>query len=101
MLESRYQGRLIKKIRNLFPGCYVLKNDSSYQQGIPDLLVLYRNMWAMIEVKPKPPTGPGDFEQNQEWFIEEFDRMSFAAVIYPENEEEVLHDLQRAFQTRR
>lgn len=97
MLESVYQAQLIKRLKHLFPGSYVLKNDSSYLQGVPDLLVLWGNLWAMLEVKAEMPTGPGDYEPNQEWYIEEFDNMSFAAMICPENEEEVLHDLFQAF----
>ena len=101
MLERDYQMRLIRKIRRRIPGCYVLKNDSGYQQGIPDLLVIHGDQWAMLEVKPRKPRGPEDFEPNQEWFIEEFDRMSFGACIYPANEEEVLNDLQQLFHSRR
>lgn len=94
-LEAKYQAELIVRLEAIFPDCWILKNDSSYQQGIPDLIVLYRNKWAMLEVK----AYEGAEEQpNQGWFIELFDTMSFGAFIYPENEEEVLHDLQQAFQ---
>lgn len=96
-LESDYQAGLIERIRDRFPGCWVLKNDEQYQQGIPDLLILWHDMWAMLEVKRRRPTRASDYEPNQEWFLEEFDRMSYAACIYPENEEEVLDDLQQAF----
>lgn len=101
MLERVYQGRLIKKIKRLVPGCIVLKNDSGYIQGFPDLTILYKNMWAILEVKPKTPTSEDDFEPNQLWYIDQLDAMSFAAVIYPENEEDVLDDLQSAFGLRR
>lgn len=93
-LEAKYQAELIVRILAMFPGCWVLKNDTGYQQGIPDLTIFYRNRYAILEVKPYE----GAVEQpNQRWFIEMFDDMSFAAFIYPENEEEVLHDLQQAF----
>ena len=36
-LESNFQANLIKELKNIFPGCIVMKNDSSYIQGIPDL----------------------------------------------------------------
>jgi len=101
MLERTYQGRLIKKLNRMFPGCVVLKNDSGYQQGIPDLVVFFGNQYAMLEVKPRQPRGPEDFEPNQEYFIALFDDMSFGACIYPENERDVLHDLQQAFGARR
>lgn len=101
MLERKYQAQLIETLRQMFPGCMILKNDTDYLQGIPDLLVLYRNRWAMLEVKPREPRSSADFEPNQEWYLEELNGMSFAACIYPENEEAVLNDLQQTFRPRR
>lgn len=94
MLESVYQARLIKKIERTFRGCVVLKNDSSYIQGILDLTILYRDKWAMLEVKAH---ADADFQPNQEYYIDLLNQMSFAACIYPENEKEVLNALQSAF----
>lgn len=93
MQERSYQAYLIKRIYELFPACFVLKNDSGYLQGIPDLLILHGDRWAALEVKASfdAPTQP-----NQEYYISQMDRMSFAAFIYPENEEEVLDALQQA-----
>lgn len=98
MRENEFQGRLIRKLRTMFPGAIVLKNDSGYQQGIPDLTILWRDKWALLEVKPKKPTSPDDFEPNQEWFLAHADEMCFGACIYPENEKDVLRDLQQALQ---
>lgn len=94
MLERDYQAYLIKKLKRMFPGCQVLKNDSGYIQGIPDLTILWGNMWAILEVKIE---YGADEQPNQGWYIETFDDMSFAAFIYPENEDEVLDGLQQAF----
>lgn len=99
-LESAYQAKLIKKLKRLFPDCLIQKLDTSYQQGIPDLLILWEHQWAVLEVKRKRPAA-SDFEPNQEWFIDHLNAMSFSACIYPENEEEVLDALQYAFQSRR
>lgn len=101
MLERDYQAQLIPLLEGIFPGCFVMKQDTSYQQGVPDLVIFYRNTWAMLEVKRKKPTRPGDWEPNQPYFLEKFDNMSFAACIYPENEQEVIDALQQAFQPRR
>lgn len=92
MRENTYQARLIKRIKKRFPGCMVLKNDTDYIQGIPDLLVLVEDKWAALEVKAdrNAPNQP-----NQEYYICEMDQMSFAAFICPENEREVLDDLQQ------
>lgn len=94
MTENQYQAKLIKKLEKLFPGCVILKNDSGYKQGMLDLTILWRNFWALLEVKSdaKASTQP-----NQDYYVERLDEMSFAAYIYPENEEEVLDALQQAF----
>lgn len=95
MLESKYQARLIDKLEGMFPGCFILKNDSAYLQGVPDLLVLYRDRWAMLEVKASEdaPARP-----NQPYYVELLNSMSFAAFIYPSNETEILRGLQQAFE---
>ena len=95
MTENQYQARLIKKLEKLFPGCFVVKNDSAYQQGILDLTVLYGPKWASLEVKASEDSV---IQPNQRHFVERFDDMSFAAFIYPENEAEVLSALQQAFE---
>jgi hypothetical protein len=99
--ESKFQSDLIEKLRKLFPGCFILKNDTDYLQGVPDLLILWRDRWAILECKRKRPTKASDWEPNQEWYLEQLNQMSFAACIYPENEEEVLDELQQAFRAKR
>lgn len=94
MLESKFQANLIKKLKEEYPGCIVLKNDSSYLQGVPDLLVLYNNRWASLEVKKN---ANARHQPNQDYYVEKMDDMSFSRFICPENEEEVLSDLKRAF----
>lgn len=98
MLESRYQAKLIKTLERMFPGCVILKNDPLYLQGIPDLLILWRHRWAMLEVKPSVDAA---HQPNQDYYVDLFRQMSFGAFISPETEEEVLNDLQQAFQSRR
>lgn len=51
MRERDYQKKLIGKLKDRFPGCVVIKNDSGYRQGIPDLTVLHGENWAMLEVR--------------------------------------------------
>lgn len=100
MRERDYQAGLIKKLKQLYPGCIVLKNDSGYMQGIPDLTILFNDRWAVLEVKIREPRSAQAFEPNQEWFLETMNQMSFAACIYPENEKEVLRGLQQALSPR-
>ena len=98
MLESEFQLKLINELKFLFEGCIILKNDSSYLQGIPDLLILYNNQWAALECKKArgAKTRP-----NQHYYVELLDEMSFSRFIYPENKEEVLYELQKSFSTRK
>lgn len=98
MLERDYQASLIRKLKSVFPGCIVLKNDSAYKQGIPDLLILWNEHWAALEVKVSAKVR---VQPNQRYYVEQMHEMSFAAFIYPENEEDVFHDLQQAFTSRR
>ncbi len=94
MTEAQYQAQLVKKLNRRFPGCLVLRGDAFRDQGILDLFILWNDKWASLEVKadasaPKQP--------NQDYFVERLGAMSFAAYIYPQNEEEVLHALEQAF----
>ena len=94
MRENKYQAKLIKRIEARFPGAIVLKNDPTYLQGVPDLIVLYKKHWAMLEAKrDKNATH----QPNQDLYVEHMNRMSFSAFIYPENEEEVLDGMEKAF----
>lgn len=98
-LERDFQSLLIRELKEfILPGCIVLKNDSSYMQGIPDLLILFRDKWAMLECKRTEPTRAEDWEPNQQWWLENLHNMSFAACIYPENKEEIFHELKLALQ---
>lgn len=92
--EIKYQKELIKKIEDMFPGCIVMKNDPMYMQGIPDLLILFENKWAVLEIKISEKSN---IQPNQKHYIGMFNEMSFASFITPESEEDVLSDLQHAF----
>ena len=93
-MESKFQAKLIKELKQLFDVCVILKNDSAYLQGVPDLLVLYKDRWAMLEVKDSYFSSR---RPNQDYYIDLFDEMSFAAFIFPGNKEEILDELQYAF----
>ena len=94
--EAAYQNRLIKKLRVMFPGCFILKNDPEEYQGIPDLLILFGNHWAMLECKI---SASARAQPNQEHYVQMFNEMSFCAFIHPEIEGQVLDDLQYSFGT--
>lgn len=95
MKENQYQGGLIKKIEKRFPGSLVMRTNSEHIQGLPDLLILYKEHWAALEVKA---SDDAPVQPNQSYYINLLDNLSFAAYIYPENEEEILSALQQAFE---
>lgn len=90
MLESKFQANLIKEIKERLPGCVVLKNDSSYLQGIPDLSIFHKSNWAMLEVKKN---AKASHQPNQDYYVNKMNEMSYSRFIYPENKDEVLNEL--------
>ncbi len=95
--ESRFQKNLIKTLKDMFKGCIVTKLDPNYLQGIPDLLILYKDKWAALECKR---SASAKRRPNQPYYVDKMNEMSFSRFICPENQEEVLHDLQQAFKSR-
>jgi hypothetical protein len=98
MLESEFQAKLIKELEVLFPGCVILKNDANYIQGFPDLTILYKDKWAVLECKR---SEYDTHQPNQDYYIDVLNRASFGRFIWPNNKQEVLYELQQAFSHRR
>jgi hypothetical protein len=96
MLENKFQANLIKELKIIFPGCIVMKNDPTYIQGIPDLIVLYKDKWASLECKKDARAKK---QPNQEYYVGLMNEMSFSRFICPEDKEEVLNELQQAFES--
>lgn len=95
-LESGFQDKLRDDLKEMFPGCMVFKMDQI--QGIPDLLVLYKDMWATLECK----RGFNSKKQpNQDYYVDIMNNMSFSRFINNDNKEEVLNELQQAFRAKR
>ncbi len=95
-LERDFQAKLIEELEKRFKGCIVMKNDPNYIQGIPDLTVLYKDKWAFLECKKSSNAAK---QANQPYYISYADKNSFGRFIYPENKEEVLNELQHAFES--
>lgn len=96
MKENAFQSKLVKELKNMFVGCIVIKEDANHIQGIPDLLILYKDKWASLECKKNKEASR---QPNQEYYVEKMNNMSFSRFIYPENKEEVLYELQQAFES--
>lgn len=93
-LERDFQAKLIKDLKEIFAGCIVTKLDSSYIQGIPDLLVLYKDKWATLECKK---SAKASRRPNQDYYVGLMNKMSFSRFICPENKEDVLNELRKTF----
>lgn len=91
VVESRFQAKLKERLKKLFPGCIIMKNDPNDIQGIPDLTVLYKDKWATLECKRSEKAK--NRQPNQPYYVEKMNEMSFSRFIFPENEETVLTDL--------
>lgn len=92
--ENRFQSDLIKELRNEFEGCVILKNDANYIQGFPDLTVLHKNKWAVLECKK---SANENHQPNQDDYVRRLNGMSYSSFIFPENKSSVIEDLHKLF----
>lgn len=92
--ESSFQKSLINELKEKFKGCMIMKNDPNYIQGIPDLIVLFKDKWACLECK-KDKTA--NIQPNQKYYVDKMNEMSYASFVYPENKETVLNELEQTF----
>lgn len=94
--EGRFKTELKKRMEVRFPGAIILKNDEQLCPGIFDLVILYGPWYAAVEVKRN---GTAPYRPNQEYYLDLVQRMGgLAFTLYPENEEEVLDEIQRSFE---
>ena len=63
-LESGFQDKLRRELKLLFPGCMIFKMDQI--QGIPDVLILFKDKWASLECKK---SGSASHRPNQEYYV--------------------------------
>ena len=96
--ESEFQSKLKKEIETRFPGSIVTKLDSEMIQGIPDLLILYKDKWATLECKK---TSDSHHQPNQDYYVDKMNNMSFSRFICPENKEGILNEMERSFKSTR
>lgn len=94
--ESHFQGKLIKEIKERFPGSLVMKTNPGYIQGIPDLFIIHGKHWAALECKRSEKEH---HQPNQDYYIQKLNSMSYARFVYPENKEEVLNEMERSFRS--
>ncbi len=49
--KNKFQANLIKELKERFPGCIVMKSDSSYIQEYH--FILHNDKWASLECSPE------------------------------------------------
>ena len=98
MRENTYQSKLIKKIKSRFPDAIVMKNDCNYIQGISDLTILHGDKWATLEVKQ---SAKASHRPNQDYYVDKMNAMSYSSFIFPENEDQVLKEMEAHFEMER
>ena len=91
--ERDFQRQLKKEIKEKLKGCIITKLDSGDIQGIPDLLILYKDRWATLECKKSEHAS---HRPNQDYYVSLMNDMSFSRFICPENKEVVLNELYKA-----
>ena len=95
-LESKFQADLIKELREMLPGALIFKNEG--KQGLPDLTILYKKHWALLECKKSKTAS---HQPNQDYYVELANNMSYASFVYPENKGDVLNALEQALRPHR
>lgn len=93
-LEKKFEAGFIDRLEEEFPGCMIIKGNSSLRQGVPDRLLLHEDHWAFLEFKREENS---DRQENQDFYIEKFNGMSYAAFVDPENADEVIREIHTAF----
>lgn len=94
--EADFQAHVVKRLEEEFPGCVIMVNDGNYRQGFPDITMLDVYFHANFECKL---TADAPHQPNQDWWIERLNKLCFARFIFPENEEDVFHELHQAFRS--
>lgn len=91
-LESKFQKEFTDALEEKFPGCLIIKGNSSYRQGLPDWLMLHQDNWAAFEIKRNKNAKRSD---SQSYYVNKMNDMSYASFVDPENYREVISEVQQ------
>lgn len=88
--EGKTQAKLIKYLKS--KGCYVIKTSPGVGTpvGCPDVIALYEGLWIAIEVKS---SAKAPYKPLQKETLAKLAEWSFTYVIYPENYDEIIREL--------
>ena len=94
-LEKDFERAMVTRLYTEFPGIHIAKIMATRNQGMPDRALFFPDgRWALLEFKKsaKAPKQP-----NQAYYVDKLNSYSYAAFIYPENEEDIFRELHRSF----
>ena len=94
MLESGFKKKFLDNLEIRFPGIVIVQTDPTNFLSFPDIILLYGNRWAALETKRNTKARK---QPNQPHWIRELNDMSYASFLSPENQQEVLDELEQLF----
>ena len=94
MNENVFQRKVIQRLKSEFPECIVMKQDATYKQVIPDLVIFHHDKYAMLECKK---SATASHQPQQDYYISKIKEWAYASFIYPENVDQVFRELKEVF----
>lgn len=94
MLESKFKRQFKDDIRTRFPDVEIFEPNATHKRSSPDMVLLDVMGWAALEFK-RSENAPQ--QPNQDKRIKRLRLKGYAAIVSPENAEEVLDDLETLF----
>ena len=92
--ENVYQSKILKRLKEEFPGGISMKNDATYRQGYPDLIYTYGKTIHLETKRDKKSS----FRPNQNLYLDYINAQGgFARAINPQNEDEVFEEIHQYF----
>jgi len=98
--EGKFKAKLIEKLEERYPDFIITKLEADLKNGIPDIVILGdKKRWATLEAKKNKEevTKPRRNKKAQDYYVSKMGKMGYSSYVYPENEEEVLSELEDYF----
>lgn len=94
MLESEFKRKFKQELVARFPDLEIFEPNPTHRRSSPDMMIFDVMGWAALEFK-RSEDAP--YRPNQYYNISRLTEKGYATFVYPENKEEVLHDLEGLF----
>lgn len=94
MKESKFKKQFQSKLEERTKGIDLDFFNWQGSRSRPDMIILGTNVWATLEFKRSKNASA---QPNQDYHIDRLAKKGYARFVYPENEEEVLDDLEELF----